>query len=448
MAADTVGANAGAVARRILSGFPPDRLHRTGVQPHLLVLGASPLARELCLGLLRLCHFRHALRPALTVAAAPGAIDDLEAFLPGAALVGDVVATGLPEGDFGPLGTLLRGRPPLCGIYACMAVALPRLRAILDGFPPPLTSTEPLADGHDFPCFNVADVGAATGGVGSDAVARAIHELYLQEQIARGQELGAWPTLVPWDEMTDADRDGNRFLADHAGIKLRDIGCTPTRAAAGGSLQFTPEELEQLARTEHERWSAVRLLAGYRYGPVRDDKLKLHPDLVPFDELSRPKQDLDRIAVRATDAYLARAGIGVMRDAPVALLAAEDAGLAPGFERHVGLLLAELARHYPDRRIVLRSDFACTATRAFCHFAMEAGEVPLNAVMLEAPPPPDARQLLRRAARIEVVPRETQRETALRRGTRLSIRLGRPTGEGREVALDGEGRVLSRPWQR
>lgn len=437
------------LARRILNAFPPDRLLRTGgPAPHSLVLGATALARELCRGLLRLCHFRHGRPPVLSVAAMPGSIASIEDFLPGAGLVGEVRAIAVSTGDAAGLLAGLADLPPVTAIYACVAWDLTSLRTLFDGFPPPLVSTAAGADGGGFPCFGAADAGTGNGFDDGEAVARAIHGLYLQEQLARGQRLGDWPTLVPWDGLSDGDRDGNRFLADHIRVKLRDVGCSlrPTRQ---GGLQFTPRELDELARAEHRRWSAVRLLAGFRYGATRDDGRKRHPDLVPFEQLSLQKQDLDRIAVRATDAYLARAGLGVVRDAPVAVLAAPRAELAPGFAGKARALFGELARHYPDRRIALRADLRAPAAREFCAFAKAAAGWPLTAVSADAPPAAEAWPLLNKADRIEVCDRGTDLRDAVRRGTRLAIRIAAApeAGAGREVVLDRQGRVLARPWR-
>ncbi len=53
--------------------------------------------------------------------------------------------------------------------------------------------------------------------------------------------------------------------------------------------------VEQLAENAHENWAAQRIEDGWRWGLSRDDKLKLHPDLVPYGELSRVEQEYDRI---------------------------------------------------------------------------------------------------------------------------------------------------------
>jgi hypothetical protein len=57
---------------------------------------------------------------------------------------------------------------------------------------------------------------------------------------------------------------------------------------------------EKLAQNTHEVWAAHRLADGWTYGPVRDDKEKTHPSLVPYEQLSEPEKDYDRnIALEA-----------------------------------------------------------------------------------------------------------------------------------------------------
>lgn len=62
-------------------------------------------------------------------------------------------------------------------------------------------------------------------------------------------------------------------------------------------IDLTPE-LEQLreaiAENAHEVWAAGRMSDGWTYGPRRDDKLKTHPDLVPYSELPEAEKEYDR----------------------------------------------------------------------------------------------------------------------------------------------------------
>jgi len=50
----------------------------------------------------------------------------------------------------------------------------------------------------------------------------------------------------------------------------------------------TPEEA-------HVNWMKRYLLMGWKYGEKRDQGLKTHPDLVPYDELPKDEKDKDAI---------------------------------------------------------------------------------------------------------------------------------------------------------
>ena len=51
---------------------------------------------------------------------------------------------------------------------------------------------------------------------------------------------------------------------------------------------------EQLAENVHEVWSAGRIADGWRWGEQRDDERKLHPCLVPYDQLPESEKEYDR----------------------------------------------------------------------------------------------------------------------------------------------------------
>lgn len=59
-----------------------------------------------------------------------------------------------------------------------------------------------------------------------------------------------------------------------------------------------PQELaeltEKMARNVHEVWAAGRIAEGWDYGPERNDSLKQHPGLIPYDELSDSEREYDR----------------------------------------------------------------------------------------------------------------------------------------------------------
>ena len=66
--------------------------------------------------------------------------------------------------------------------------------------------------------------------------------------------------------------------------------------------------IELLARHNHDLWAEQRLSEGWRYGPQRDDEHKLHPDLVPYEDLSDGEKEYDRRAARGTLAAIVALG--------------------------------------------------------------------------------------------------------------------------------------------
>lgn len=59
-----------------------------------------------------------------------------------------------------------------------------------------------------------------------------------------------------------------------------------------------PRELEmlveQMSKNVHEVWAETRIQQGWTYGEQRNDELKTHPCLVPYEELSESEKEYDR----------------------------------------------------------------------------------------------------------------------------------------------------------
>ena len=82
----------------------------------------------------------------------------------------------------------------------------------------------------------------------------------------------------------------------------------PTPIDTSGVLlpQGFEELTETLARNAHEVWAQRRIGEGWRWGPQRDDRLKLHPSLVPYEQLAESEKDYDRgTAIETVKAVLA-----------------------------------------------------------------------------------------------------------------------------------------------
>ena len=60
-----------------------------------------------------------------------------------------------------------------------------------------------------------------------------------------------------------------------------------------------PEELEQLveemSKNVHEVWADTRIRQGWTYGEQRNDELKTHPCLIPYEELPEEEKEYDRL---------------------------------------------------------------------------------------------------------------------------------------------------------
>ncbi|NEQ77956.1 MAG: DUF4071 domain-containing protein [Okeania sp. SIO2C9] len=63
-------------------------------------------------------------------------------------------------------------------------------------------------------------------------------------------------------------------------------------------VNLTTEHLkitELLAKNTHEIWAKQRFYEGWKYGKNRDDAQKLHPGLVPYEELPESEKEYDRV---------------------------------------------------------------------------------------------------------------------------------------------------------
>lgn len=135
-------------------------------------------------------------------------------------------------------------------------------------------------------------------GERQDVLARAIHADYLRLVQGTASESAAYKAA--WEALDEDARDANRAQADHIPFKLMLLGGDAARID-----DVDAEALEALAATEHERWAAHRLLAGWNYGPERDDARRLHPSLIPWGELSEGEREKDRDTVRRLPQLLA-----------------------------------------------------------------------------------------------------------------------------------------------
>lgn len=317
----------------------PNRKPDRALASHILLVGLGPGARAVLRHAAMLGQDARETGPRITVVASQTDLDaetllrdtPLPAFIAEVHLLPCAWESGLPRPE--ALKEVLAGLPP--PTLAC--VCLPDDAAVIVGLALAghaaakhwpacqvavhqaeedrflsLLAQERTGEGHDRlrPFGGILPDGTLTRLLSErhDRLPRAVHEHYLETLRRQGEAAGGTPE--PWDALPENMRHANRAAADHLTVKLAAIGC---RAVAGtGAFDFTAVEIETLARIEHRRWCAERVLRGWRHGP-RDNAARLHPDLVPFDELNDIAQDKDRDAVRALPEVLALAGDRIER---------------------------------------------------------------------------------------------------------------------------------------
>jgi len=70
---------------------------------------------------------------------------------------------------------------------------------------------------------------------------------------------------------------------------------------------------EKLAKNIHEVWSAGRIAEGWSYGSTRNDDLKQHPCLIPYENLSENEKDYDRATAMETLKFIINLGFDIIK---------------------------------------------------------------------------------------------------------------------------------------
>lgn len=148
----------------------------------------------------------------------------------------------------------------------------------------------------------------------NEVLARAIHENYVSAEHLKGQTPESNPSMVPWHVLPDDLKESNRQQADDIGAKLAKIGRRIVTIDDWDIplSEFSNDEIEMLAKAEHDRWVAEKTKAGWEYAEGEQDRQKkTHPDLKPWNELDKLTKDKDRNAVSALPMLLAKVGFTI-----------------------------------------------------------------------------------------------------------------------------------------
>lgn len=144
-------------------------------------------------------------------------------------------------------------------------------------------------------------------------LARRFHEEFVRARKLKGEKLN-----VPenYDELPLDKKRSNIGAAEDIPRKLRAIGCAARRLRPGEfpcTPLITEQEVETLARLEHDRWMQEQRLQNWTYGKTRDAITKRTPNMVPYERLDESTREYDRESVRAIPRVLAQTGFEIYR---------------------------------------------------------------------------------------------------------------------------------------
>ena len=170
-------------------------------------------------------------------------------------------------------------------------------------------------DLHAFGLLNQTCTADLLLGGTLEILARELHSVYLSEQVIDEGKTKQNEAFVPWEKLPERLKESNRVQAANIGKTLAETGyrIAQMRDWDADNLQFSPQEVEIMARMEHERWCQERKQAGWTHGPEKNAEKKTNPDLLPWDELPEEEKEKNRRFVRGLPRSLARAGFQIGR---------------------------------------------------------------------------------------------------------------------------------------
>ena len=213
-----------------------------------------------------------------------------------------------------------------------------------------------------------------------DDLARKLHAHYLKK-LAEDRTRSNWdkPAAMPWERLPEEYRKSNRLAADHVAVKLRAIRCHTAPSQDKPTVTLAEEEVEELARIEHDRWRAEKYMAGWSYDLQRVDPAKRHKNLMPWPQLSESVKDYDRAQVRAIPSFVKlrrQLVVGIAGHRPD-----KPAADPSGLRRRLDPVLDDLAARYRDRVVMILSTLAEGAERLVAELAMARLDARLDVIL-------------------------------------------------------------------
>ncbi len=155
-----------------------------------------------------------------------------------------------------------------------------------------------------------------------ETLAEAAHEVFGEDLKAKGYKYGTitqksqrvHSSLKPYAELPEDEKEQNRNNVRDIPNKLASVGYALLPARSGEApSEFSDDEIEKLAKMEHERWVQQKLDTGWKYAKKTNKAKRLHKDLVSWHDLPHDEQDKDRVLVRGIPRVIEKAGYTMVK---------------------------------------------------------------------------------------------------------------------------------------
>ncbi len=162
---------------------------------------------------------------------------------------------------------------------------------------------------YTLPCEEESLLGLFTGRTSYlteaqiDSVAKIAHEKFVAQQYKEMRKSGKTPSDLGertafWENLDETYKSSNIDQASFTPVMFAELGYRFTADPAGAiGWDDLKDEQERLAKIEHGRWNAERVMSGWCYYPKRDNKQRHHPLIVAWDELSERDRYFDESVI-------------------------------------------------------------------------------------------------------------------------------------------------------
>ena len=327
------------LARKMFSEFPADSIvAQMNKRVHVLMFGLTSVSEALILQLARLGHYRSGQKPKVSIV--DSNLDTkMHSIINSIPAINNLLEINLVERSVGELKLkdiieIINNKDPITIAYVCGINEIENLRitrmllsevahgsTLYKEKPFDVVALDPpggivLSDFYiygehagKFHLFSlVGQDGTAEKSIIAnsllgdldDVIGRSLHDAYLKKDLQlleQNPKHKIHPNSVAWENLPENIRNANRAVADHFDIKMRAVGCKVVLEGVGAEVQLSSNEIEILAIMEHQRWWADRSINGWTFAEVRDDINRLHPNMVPYEELSNADKQKDRDSV-------------------------------------------------------------------------------------------------------------------------------------------------------